>query len=226
MERQFHTKLDALRTKVLEMAARTQGAVDGACTALLQRDDELAQRIIAEDRIIDTIECEIDDLSLRLLALDTPVAVDLRSIVGMMRVAVNLERIGDEAVNIARQASYLSSRPALPCKGNMEELCGVATDMLKTSITSLREGDALLAREVCRMDAECDTLDVEVIRELVNYMGYESPAVKRAVAAILSSRSLERVGDLSTNIGEAVVFIVEGESIKHNICSKKIGIGE
>jgi phosphate transport system protein len=221
METQFHVKLDALRAKLLEMAARTQNAVEFATVALLQRDVDLAERVIKEDRLIDEIECEVDDMSLRLLALDTPVAIDLRSIVGMMRVAVNLERIGDQAVNIARQAKYLSSRPALPFEKNLEELCSVALDMLKTSIIALREGDSLLAREVCRMDEECDELDVEVIKELVNYMGYESPAVKRAVAAILSSRSLERVGDLSTNIGEAVVFIVEGESIKHKICSQK-----
>lgn len=224
METQFHVKLDGLRAKVLEMAARTQTAAENACTALLQRDAELAERVIEEDKIIDTIECDIDDMSLRLLALDTPVAVDLRSIVGMMRVAVNLERLGDEAVNIARQAKYLSTRPALPFEENIQELCGIALDMLRTSIVAFREGDSLLAREVCRMDEECDELDVEVIKELVNYMGYESPAVKRAVAAILSSRSLERVGDLSTNIGEAVVFIVEGESIKHKICSQKASL--
>lgn len=221
METQFHVKLDALRAKLLEMAARAQNAVEFATVALLHRDVDLAERVINEDRLIDEIECEVDDMSLRLLALDTPVAIDLRSIVGMMRVAVNLERIGDQAVNIARQAKYLSSRPALPFEANLDELCSVALDMLKTSIIALREGDSLLAREVCRMDEECDELDVEVIKELVNYMGYESPAVKRAVAAILSSRSLERVGDLSTNIGEAVVFIIEGESIKHKICSQK-----
>ncbi|KAF1073855.1 phosphate signaling complex protein PhoU [Halodesulfovibrio sp. MK-HDV] len=221
METQFHVKLDALRAKLLEMAARAQNAVEFATVALLQRDVELAERVIKEDRLIDEIECEVDDMSLRLLALDTPVAIDLRSIVGMMRVAVNLERIGDQAVNIARQAKYLSSRPALPFEANLEELCSVTLDMLKTSIIALREGDSMLAREVCRMDEECDKLDVEVIKELVNYMGYESPAVKRAVAAILTSRSLERVGDLSTNIGEAVVFIIEGESIKHKICSQK-----
>ncbi|MEZ0575503.1 phosphate signaling complex protein PhoU [Halodesulfovibrio aestuarii] len=220
METKFHVKLDALRAKLLEMAARAQHAVEFATVALLQRDVELAERVIKDDRLIDEIECEVDEMSLRLLALDTPVAVDLRSIVGMMRVAVNLERIGDQAVNIARQAKYLSSRPALPFEQNLEELCNVALDMLKTSIVALREGDSLLAREVCRMDEECDELDVEVIKELVNYMGYESPAVKRAVAAILSSRSLERVGDLATNIGEAVVFIVEGESIKHKVCSQ------
>ncbi|WP_290923589.1 phosphate signaling complex protein PhoU [Halodesulfovibrio sp.] len=221
METQFHVKLDALRAKLLEMAARAQNAVEYATVALLQRDVELAERVIREDRLIDEIECEVDDMSLRLLALDAPVAVDLRSIVGMMRVAVNLERIGDQAVNIARQAKYLASRPALPFEENMHELCSVALDMLKTSIVALRQGDSLLAREVCRMDEECDDLDVEVIKELVNYMGYESPAVKRAVAAILTSRSLERVGDLATNIGEAVVFIIEGESIKHKICSQK-----
>ncbi|SIO30327.1 phosphate signaling complex protein PhoU [Halodesulfovibrio marinisediminis] len=219
METHFHAKLDDLRAKLLEMAARAQNAIEYATTALLQRDVELAERVIKEDRFIDEIECDIDEMSLRLLALDTPVAIDLRSIVGIMRVAVNLERIGDQAVNIARQAKYLSSRPELPFKENMEELCSVALDMLRTSIVAFREGDSLLAREVCRMDQECDDLDVEVIKELVSYMGYESPAVKRAVAAILTSRSLERVGDLATNIGEAVVFIVEGESIKHKICS-------
>ncbi len=219
METHFHSQLDGMRVKVLEMAAHAQQAIEDACRALLERDADLAQQVIDYDVIIDRLECEIDDISLRLLALDQPLAVDLRSIVGVMRVAANLERVGDQAVNIAEQAMFLASRPPLPFADLLRTLSNTALNMFRASIAAFREGDPALAREVCRTDCYCNEQDVRVMRELINYMSSETPAVERAVSTILTSRSLERVGDLSTNIGEAVVFIVEGVSIKHGICS-------
>ncbi|GFM35723.1 phosphate signaling complex protein PhoU [Desulfovibrio psychrotolerans] len=218
METHFHAQLDKMRLKVLEMAAYTQKAIEDACKALLERDGDLAQKVIDNDMQINLLECEIDDMSLRLLALDQPLAVDLRSIVGIMRVSVNLERVGDEAVNIAEKAMFLSTRPPLPFGGQLKELSDVALEMFRASIMAFREGDPDLARDICRWDSQCNALDVMVIKDLVNYMSKEAPAVERAVSTVLTSRSLERVGDLSTNIAEAVVFIVEGVSIKHRIC--------
>lgn len=218
METHFHGQLDRMRVKVLEMAAYAQQAIEDACRAVLTRDADLAQKVIDGDHTINLLECEIDDMSLRLLALDQPMAVDLRSIVGVMRVAVNLERVGDEAVNIAEKAMFLASRPPLPFNDQLKELSETALDMFRAAITAFREGDPDLGREICRWDSQCNSQDVQVIKDLVNYMSTEAPAVERAVSTILTSRSLERVGDLSTNIGEAVVFIVEGVSIKHRLC--------
>lgn len=218
METHFHAELDKMRVKVLEMAAYTQKAIEDACRALLTRDADLAQKVIDGDAVINQLECEIDDMSLRLLALAQPMAVDLRCIVGITRVSINLERVGDEAVNIAEKAMFLSTRPPLPFTSQLKELSDTAMDMFRASITAFREGDPDLGREICRWDSQCNSFDVQVIKDLVNYMSKEAPAVERAVSTILTSRSLERVGDLSTNIGEAVVFIVEGVSIKHRIC--------
>ncbi len=218
METHFHAQLEKMRVKVLEMSAYAQKAIEDACRALLTRDSDLAQKVIDGDIIINKLECEIDDMTLRLLALDQPMAVDLRAIVGMMRVSVNLERVGDEAVNIAEKAMFLATRPPLPFSEQLQELSDIALDMFRAAITAFREGDPDLSREICSWDSQCNAQDVKVIKDLVNYMGKEAPAVERAVSTILTSRSLERIGDLSTNIGEAVVFIVEGVSIKHRLC--------
>ena len=219
MERtHFHSELDKLRVKVLEMAAYALKAADDACRALKERDVELAQQVIDSDQVINQLENEIDEYTLRLLALDNPMAVDLRSIVGIQHVSSNLERVGDEAVNIAEKVMFLATRPPLKYMDNLDELSEVALDMLRMSVQALKQGDTDLSREICRTDIECNALDVKVLKELISYMSKESPAAERAVHTILVSRALERIGDLSTNIAEAVVFIVEGVNIKHRVC--------
>lgn len=215
METHFHQELRKLRLKVLEMGAHAQQAVETAVRALHRRDAEAARAVIAGDKVINALECEIDDLSFRLLALEQPVALDLRVIVAIMRTSAQLERVGDEAVNIAEAALFLASRPPLPTLPSLEELGHHALGMFRKAVISLREGDADLARQLRALDRRCNQLDMQVLRELMDYMSRESPAVERSVHTILASRSLERVGDLSTNVGEAVLFIVEGLNIKH-----------
>jgi phosphate transport system protein len=216
VETHFHQQLQKLRLKVLEMAAHSRTAIETAVRALQHRDADAARSVIAGDKLINTIECEIDELSFRLLALDQPMAVDLRIIVAIMRASMYLERVGDEAVNIAEAAMFLASRPPLPEMPSLNELGTHAVDMFRKAVMSFRESDAGLARELRMLDKRCNQLDVQVLRELMDYMSRESPAVERAVHTILVSRSLERVGDLSTNVGETVMFIVEGLNIKHS----------
>ncbi|MFV0421293.1 phosphate signaling complex protein PhoU [Oleidesulfovibrio sp.] len=211
----FHQELATLRVKVLEMATLALRNLETAIKALHERDYELAQYVIDHDCDINRLECEIDDLSLRLLALEQPMAVDLRTIVGIQRVNVNLERVGDEAVNIAEKAMFLASRPVLPFSEQLEELAEVARTMFVHSLTCFKDNNVEAAYEVCRMDLKCNALEVDLLKGLMDYMSKESPAVERAVHTILISRALERVGDLSTNIAEAVVFIVDGDNIKH-----------
>lgn len=217
MESYFHSELEDLRIKVLEMAVHAQNAVASACKAVLERDGDLAQKVIDDDTVINMLENEIDAQCLRLLALAQPMAVDLRAIIGMQQISVNLERVGDEAVNIAEKAMFLASRPVLPLVTEMEELADTAKKMLHVAIMAFREGDTLMARDVCRMDQQCNAMDEKLLRDLIRYMK-EASASERAVHTIFVSRALERVGDLSTNIAEAVVFIVEGVTIKHQFC--------
>ena len=212
----FHKELEQLRMKVLQMAALTEKALDRALQALFERNSDLAGEVIEQDHEIDSLEVEIDKLILRLLALDQPVGRDLRFIVGCMRVSVNLERLGDQAVNIAERALQLNQRPALPPQPLLEQLATISLDMFRKSISAFVDGNVELAMEVCRMDDRADELNVKILRDSVDYMVSEVRVVERAVLVIIISRCMERIGDHATNICEAAIFIVEGVDIKHH----------
>jgi len=215
MENNFHQELDQLKMIILQMAALTQKALDKALEAFSKRDVESAKEVIQGDREINMLEIEADRLSLRLLALDQPMARDLRFIVGCMRIAVEIERIADLAVNVAERAVILSERPPLPPNQALKMLAETATDMLKMVIAAFIHQDANLAREVCRMDDMADELNVTVLKTLLDYMVREVPAVERSVQTIIVARCLERVADQATNIAESVIFIADGINIKH-----------
>jgi phosphate transport system protein len=212
----FHKELEQLKMKVLRMAALTEKALDKAIQALFERDSDLAQEVIDKDHDIDLLDVEIDKLILRLLALGQPVARDLRFIIGCLRVSINLERLGDQAVNIAERALALNQRPPLPPQPLLEQLATVAMDMFRKSISSFVDGNADLARQVCRMDDKADDLNVRILRDSMDYMVSEVRVVERAVLLIIISRCLERVADHATNICEASIFIVRGVDIKHH----------
>jgi phosphate transport system protein len=189
--------------------------LEKAMRALFERDAELANEVIEGDQQINLLEVDIDRYSLRLLALGQPLARDLRFIVGCMRISVDLERVADQAVNVAESALFLSSRPPLPHNSNLEQLAETATDMLRTAIAAFVLGNADEARDVCQMDDTADELNVAILRGLLDYMVGEVPAVERSVQTIIAARSLERVADQATNIAESVIFIVQGVNIKH-----------
>ncbi|MBG0790178.1 MAG: phosphate signaling complex protein PhoU [Desulfovibrionaceae bacterium] len=211
----FSKKLEDLKVMVLRMAALSESAVHKAIKAYLENDSDLAESVIVGDDVINEMEDEIDNFSLELLALDQPMAVDLRTIVGAQRIVVNLERLGDEAVNLAHRAIFLSTRPPMPHNPKMERLATIAKTMLSDSLKSYVDEDVSLAGQVCRMDDKADDLTIGILRQLVSEMVAESRIVERGVHAIIGARHLERVGDLSTNVAECVVFIVEGTSLKH-----------
>lgn len=215
MQTHLEQEISSLRMKVLEMAAYAEKALDKSLRALTERNSELAQEVIDKDYEINQLECEIDEFALRLLALAQPVARDLRFIVGCMRIIVNLERIGDEAVNISERSMLLAHRPPLPFSKPLEQLSQVCLEMLRTAIKAFKDDDSELADQVCTADEQANELDMTVLRNLIDYMVQQSPAVERSVHSILASRSLERVGDLSTNIAECVIFIVQGVDVKH-----------
>ncbi len=219
MEAHFQQEQEKMRMKVLEMALYTEKALQNSITALLERNTDIAQQVIDNDHEINRLECEIDEMCLRLLALSQPVARDLRGIVGAMRIIVNMERLGDEAVNIAERALILAHRPALPFNHMLEELSTICLEMLKSSIKAYKDDDAELAQVVCDMDTRANELDLSVIKKLIDYMLKETPAIERSVHTILTSRSMERAGDLATNISECVIFIIKGVDVKHH-CSR------
>lgn len=211
----FTKKLEELKMQVLRMASMSEKAVQSAVTAYMQRDHELAEDVISGDVDINELECAIDKYNLELLALDQPMARDLRSIVGSMRITVNLERLGDEAVNLAHRGLFLSARPPLPYNQKMEKLASTSKKMLSDALKSFVDEDVVLANQVCEMDNEADELSLRILKEYISEMVGESRIVERGVHAIMAARHMERIGDLSTNIAETVIFIVKGDDIKH-----------
>ncbi|MFZ5427004.1 MAG: phosphate signaling complex protein PhoU [Thermodesulfobacteriota bacterium] len=218
MDTRFQKELEQLKVKVLQMAAYTGRALEQALAALASRDPGLARKVIEADREINAMECEVDNLSLRLLALDQPVAQDLRFVVACMRMVMDLERIGDEAVNIAEQALLLSQGQAIPASADLESLGARVTEMFAMSIRAFQDQDADAAMEVCAADQEADDLNMRVLKECMDASDVLCGAggVDRAIRAVMVSRSLERVGDLATNIAEGTIFVVKGVSVKHH----------
>jgi phosphate transport system protein len=215
MESRFHSDLEQLKMIILHMATLTEKALEKAVKALVERND-VADEVLKGDHEINLLEVDVDRHSLRLLALDQPMARDLRFIVGSMRIAVDLERIADQAVNIAQRAKFLNSRPPLPPNHAIEELAETASDMLKSVISSFINQNAELAIDVCKMDDVADGLNYRILKEMMAYMATEAPAVERSVQTIIAARCLERAADQATNIAESVIFMIKGVNIKHH----------
>jgi phosphate transport system protein len=223
MERiNFHRELENLKITVLNMAAHTLEAFEDACKAYVKRDADLAQKIIDGDLHINQLELDVDKHSLRLLALEQPMAGDLRMIIGNMKISNELERIADQAVNVAERTLFLCQYPPLDEIEAMAKLINISKEMLKKAVGSLRDLDAKTARQVREMDDQADEYTLQVLTELIELMVADAPAInkrriktRRSIQTIIISRCLERVGDLSTNLGENVAFIAEGINIKH-----------
>lgn len=218
MDPRFQKELEQLKVKVLQMAAYTDRALEKALSAILTRDADLARQVIDADREINAMECEVDTLSLRLLALDQPVAMDLRFIVSCMRMVVDLERIGDEAVNIAEQGILLSQSAQKPVLPDLAGLGAQVSEMYRMAVRSFRDQDSELARKVCASDAAADDLNMRVLKNAMEIEQEDCGLsnLDRAIRTVMVARSLERVGDLSTNIAEGAIFVVKGVSIKHH----------
>ena len=216
MEDKFHSDLEQLKMSILKMATLAEQALEKSIRALVERDDEVASEVVGKDREIDLLEVEVDRHALRLLALDQPMARDLRFIVGSLRIAVELERIGDQAVNIAQRARILNDRPPLPRNNALEELADTALDMLRTVISSFVNQNPDIATDVCKMDDVADELNYRILKDALVYMANEAPVVERSVQTIIAARCLERAADQATNIAESVIFMVKGVNIKHH----------
>jgi phosphate transport system protein len=223
MERQnFHRELENLRLTLYKMAALTRQSFDKSTRAYLDRDSELAQTVIDGDMEVNRIELEIDRQSLRLLALEQPMARDLRMIVGIMRISNDLERIADQCVNIAERTIFLCQHPPLDPVRAMEQLIEMSKKMFNMAINSMRDMDAEEAKKIPPLDDYADEYNMQVLKGLIEVMAASSPGfekrvlkMRRSIQTIIISRCLERIADLSTNIGEHVAFIAEGINIKH-----------
>jgi phosphate transport system protein len=213
----LHEEIETLKLKVLKMVSLTEDAVQKAIQAYVNKDLYLAEEVQDGDVDVNRLEVEIDELALKLLALEQPVAGDLRFILGCMRISVDLERIADEAVNIAERSIMLSSRPPLPFHQDVLEMGTKALAMLRHAAQAFSSNNVEAALQVCHLDNEVDVLNHKNMRQVIEYMIHETPAIERSVHTIILIRRLERIGDLATNIAESVVFIAQGVNIKHKL---------
>ena len=222
MERQhFEAERQALRNQLLTMGALVEDRVHRAIQSLVERREEEAQRIIATDKEINDLQIEIDDRCLKLLALQTPLAGDLRLITSAMKINADLERVGDQAVNIAENVLQLLPQPPLKPLIDIPRMAAIAEKMVRDALDAFVKGDAELARDVLRRDDEVDGLKDQLFRELLTYMMADPGTIQRALALVLISRHLERIADHATNIAEDVIFIAEAKDVRHH----HIGLG-
>jgi phosphate transport system protein len=214
--RHFHDELSDLKVQLLTMSAEAQEAVATAVEAVLERNAEQAAQVIAGDRTIDALELAIEDMVIRLLATQQPMARDLRLLMSAMKIANDLERVGDHAVNIAQSAERLLKERLVPPEPELVEMARQARRMLSDALDAFVRGDARLAREICARDDHVDGLHHSVFRIVLTHMMEDPHTIGPGMDLVLVSRNLERVADLATNIAEDVVFLVEGKTIKHH----------
>jgi phosphate transport system protein len=205
-----------LHTKLLEMGELVELSLTRSVRALSERDHKIAEQVLNDERRINRLEIEIDDMTIGLLALHQPVARDLRFITASFKINTDLERIGDLAVTIARRAISLMTVPEDTCvAGTLQTMAGLVISMLSRSLSSYLEGDAQLAREVLAADDAVDRLRDTTNSELIDIMQSEPARVAASVDLLFVSRTLERIADHATNIAEDVVFLVSGEDVRH-----------
>ncbi len=214
-QRHFQDELDRLKSRLVAMAGRVEEAVRLAVEALLGRDRAKAQRVIQMDEEIDQRELELDESAIQLLALQQPMARDLRLITTALSITTDLERIGDHAVNIAQAVEYMLGAAPLPPLPEIEEMVRVANRMLGDALDAFVRGDAALARDVLRRDDHVDDLHQNVFRILLTHMMEDPRRISTGMDLYIVSGNLERIADLATNIAEEVVYLVEGRTIKH-----------
>ena len=214
--RHFHDELNHVKVRLLTMSGEAEAALSMAVEALLDRDPVKAQAVIHGDRVVDNMEMEVEEQTINLLALQQPMARDLRMLTSALKIANDLERVGDHAVNIAQSAERLiQARPIAP-EPEIVEMARMAREMLSDALEAFIRSDAVAAREICIRDDRVDSLHDSVFRILLTHMMEDPHTIGAGMELFLVSRNLERVADLATNIAEDVVFLVEGKSIKHH----------
>jgi len=215
-QRHFDTELLELKEKLLLLAAKAEDIVDRAIEALRNRNQDMAEQVLSLDKEADRLEMEIEEETISLMARHQPAAVDLRFLVGVLKINNDLERIGDHGVNIAQSALRLNFQPEVKPLIDIPRMSEEAVGMLRDSIDSFVANDPDKARRVCRRDDRVDALKDQIFRELLTHMMEKPEIITRAMELILVSRNLERVADLATNICEETIYIAEAKVIKHH----------
>ena len=215
MERHFEKDLQELKDKLLWMGTLAERAVHRSVHAVLDSDPKLAEAVLAEEDIINELQIEIDDRVVQLLALHQLMAADLRLVLAVSRINNDLERIGDQAVNIAQSAQRILRHPRVKPYVDLPRMSELAEGMVRDSLNAVVQRDVELAQKILRTDDDVDRLRDQMFRELLTYMMGDSAVVFPAFELILVVKNLERIGDHATNIAEDVIYIVAGQDVRH-----------
>lgn len=210
-------KLNLLKEKVLEMAVLVESMIEKSIKGLLEKDKNILLQVIEKDeKRVNDMEIEIDDMGMKFIALYHPEAEYLRTSLMILQINNDLERMGDEAVNICESSLFLIERPPVKPLIDIPRMAEITINMLKDSITSFVEKNPELAKEICARDDTVDSLRDQIHRELITYMMQDPSTIERSLHLLRIARSLERIADLSTNLCEDVIFMTKGKVIKHH----------
>lgn len=221
MQRHFDEELGQLKDKLFKMGLLVEEAIRKSIQALIKRDTKLAEEVIEGDQKINILEIEIDEFSHELIALRQPTAVDLRFITMVLKINSNLERIGDQAVNVAEKAISLNKEAPLKSYLSIPKMADLAITMVKESLDAFVSRDADKAKEICERDDELDTLNDQTYNSLQEAMQKHEIEISPAVSLIMVAHNLERTGDLGTNIAEDVIYLAKGIDIRHHITERR-----
>lgn len=210
----YNEELAHLKESLLAMASHAESAVTRAMRALVDRDDALAQKVEADDNVLDQFEIDIDDTAIHLLA-KAPLATELRLITVAMKISQNLERVGDEAVTIARRAIDLNTEPQLKPYVDLPRMATMSLEMLRDALTAFVNREPERARQVIPRDSDVDDLNRQLHRELSSYMVERPATISRCLRLMVISKAIERIADHATNIAEEVVYLYEAKDIRH-----------
>ncbi len=213
----FHEALEELKEKLLRMAGLAEQSVDRAIGAYSERDPRQCQLVFEGEAAINFAEHEIDELALDLLAMQQPMAVDLRFIVAVIKINANLERVGDQAVNVAQRVAEVIKLPTADLPADVLRMAAVASGMVRQAVEAFVRGDAELAQRVLVMDDDLDRMKAETEQTMVVQMQRSPELIRQALDVLLIARNLERVGDHATNIAEDVIFWVRGADVRHHL---------
>jgi phosphate transport system protein len=220
MERHFERDLEELKERLLWMGSLAERSVHQGVHAVLEAEEKLALAVLTEENVINELQIEIDDRVVQLLALQQLMAADLRFVLAIARINNDLERIGDQAVNIAQSAQRILRHPRVKPYVDLPRMGELAEKMMRDSLDSLVRRDVEMARGVLSRDDQVDQLRDQIFRELLTYMMGDSSVVFQAFELILVAKNLERIADHATNIAEDVIYMVAGSDVRHSTADR------
>ncbi len=217
MTTHLEQELEAVKSKMFEMADLAMESIHRSVEALKQSSAKLAEDVIRKDTALDDLEKALDEECIRILVTKQPAAVDLRMVLSILKINTDLERIGDLAGNIAKEALRLNGRPTIKPLVDIPRMAEICVDMLKTALRAFAEKKPGEARAVIDRDREIDELNMQIYRELFTFMAENPHVMSEALGLIMVSKNLERIGDHATNIAEKAIYYIEGEDVRHTL---------